>query len=179
MISKTLGLIAVMLLAGPMSANAMPITWNLQGVTFDDGGTASGSFVYDADTATYSSIDIQTTGNLAFTYTTADLLGWAPFGFSITTSSFVGGGLLELLMVSDLTNAGGLIAIGQRGPFSTPFETTYIVNVLGGGVLPNFNSPPFREITTGFVTSVPEPATLSLLGFGLFGISFMRRRKAI
>lgn len=177
--SKLMGLIAAGLLVGSMSANAMPITWNLQGVTFNDGGTASGSFVYDADTSMYSSINIQTTGSLAFTYTTADLVAQAPFGFSVATSSFVGGGLLELLTVSDLTNAGGLIAIGQRGPFFTPFETTYAVNLLGGGVLPNFNTPPFREITAGFVTSVPEPTTLSLLGLGFFGIYFMRRRKAI
>ena len=33
-------------------ASANPILWSLAGVTFDDGGTAYGSFVYDADTNT-------------------------------------------------------------------------------------------------------------------------------
>ena len=29
------------------AAHAAPVTWTLTGVTFDDGSTASGSFVYD------------------------------------------------------------------------------------------------------------------------------------
>ena len=43
------------------SAAAAPVTWTLDGVAFDDGGTASGSFVYDAATNTYSAISITTT----------------------------------------------------------------------------------------------------------------------
>src|ERR1051326_2147724 len=42
-------------------ALAIPITWNLSGVTFADGGTASGSFVYDADTNVYSFVNVTTT----------------------------------------------------------------------------------------------------------------------
>jgi hypothetical protein len=47
--------------AVPGSVSAAPVTWTLQGVTFNDGGTASGSFVYDAQTNTYSAINITTT----------------------------------------------------------------------------------------------------------------------
>ena len=39
----------------------MPLTWTISNATFSDGGTASGTFVYDADTNTYSSINITTT----------------------------------------------------------------------------------------------------------------------
>lgn len=175
--SKILGVVAMAFLAGPMSARAVPLMWNLQGVTFDDGGTATGSFVYDADTQTYSAINIQTTGNLAFTYTAGDLIGWAKSGFSVATGSFVGAGFLDLMMVSDLTDAGGTVAIGPNGVFTAPFETTYEANPLGGGVQLNYTSPPFRYISTGYVTSVPEPATFSLFGFGLLSIGFMWRRK--
>ena len=42
-------LVALMLLLGSGSAWADPVLWNLYGVTFDDGETIFGSFVYDAD----------------------------------------------------------------------------------------------------------------------------------
>ncbi len=61
----------------PSIASADGITWDLSGVTFDDGGTASGSFVYDASTNKYSSIDIITTSGTTLagaTYTSLSLL---------------------------------------------------------------------------------------------------------
>ncbi len=54
--------IAILLLAALAGiASATPVTWTLSGVAFSGGGTASGSFVYDADTNTYSSVNITTT----------------------------------------------------------------------------------------------------------------------
>ena len=44
------------------SAWAVPVTWTLHNVVFEDGATASGSFVYDADTNTYSAVNITTQG---------------------------------------------------------------------------------------------------------------------
>lgn len=44
-----------------LSASAAPVTWTLTDTTFDDGGTATGSFVYDADTNLYSHVNITTT----------------------------------------------------------------------------------------------------------------------
>jgi hypothetical protein len=49
------------------SANATPVVWYLSGVTYDDGGTASGSFTYDADTNTYSAISVSTTAGSSIT----------------------------------------------------------------------------------------------------------------
>ena len=43
------------------TALAVPIEWTLADVTFDDGGTASGSFVHEADTGVYSNVRIVTT----------------------------------------------------------------------------------------------------------------------
>jgi hypothetical protein len=42
-------------------AFALPIQWTLVGVTFSDGATAFGTFVYDADTNEYTDINITTT----------------------------------------------------------------------------------------------------------------------
>jgi hypothetical protein len=45
-------------LTGP--AAAIPVTWELENAVFSSGRTATGSFVFDPDTDTYSSIDIDT-----------------------------------------------------------------------------------------------------------------------
>jgi hypothetical protein len=47
--SKILGLLAVGLIWGPLVAQGAPVTWQLENVHFNDGGTATGSFVFDAD----------------------------------------------------------------------------------------------------------------------------------
>src|SRR5262245_57223502 len=53
-ILRFLSLLALLAAAGvPPQASASPLTWTLVGVTFSDGGTASGSFVFD-ESFTYS-----------------------------------------------------------------------------------------------------------------------------
>ena len=43
------------------SAHAVPVVWSVDGLTRADGGTVSGSFTYDADTGTYSAVNVTTT----------------------------------------------------------------------------------------------------------------------
>jgi len=165
--SRIMGLAAAALLAVSMTANAVPLTWKLQGVAFADGGTATGSFQYDAATDTYLAMNIETTGTLAFTYTIAGLRGHRPFAFDVATGESDGSGFLQFVLVSDLTDAGGTIAIGVNQYF--PWETTWS----GGNLV-----FPARDIIAGSVTAVPEPFTLSLLGLGLVGVAMTKRRKA-
>ena len=58
-----LGSVRFLFLVGllSVSASAAPLLWTLSGVTFADGGTASGSYIYDATTNTYSSVHVITT----------------------------------------------------------------------------------------------------------------------
>jgi len=57
--------VALSFLAFIAIAQAAPLQWTLTDVTFDDGGTATGSFVYDADSNTYSNIALKTTAGTA------------------------------------------------------------------------------------------------------------------
>src|SRR6185436_1870527 len=70
---------AACLLASP--AMAIPVTWTMSGVTFDDGGTASGSFVYDADT------DLISTWSLGIVAGSVSAL--PSFTYNSTTSKYV------------------------------------------------------------------------------------------
>jgi hypothetical protein len=53
--------LSVAVIALATGANATPVTYVLNGARFDDGGTASGSFTYDAVTNIYSNVNITTT----------------------------------------------------------------------------------------------------------------------
>jgi hypothetical protein len=61
---------ALFLTVSALSVVGAPVTRNLSGVTFGEGGTASGSFVFDSSTNTYSSINITTTSGSTLTGTT-------------------------------------------------------------------------------------------------------------
>ena len=62
----TPSLFAVMITLSAFQAHGLPVEWTLDNVSFDDGGTAFGSFVYDADANEYSSISVSTTAGTAF-----------------------------------------------------------------------------------------------------------------
>ena len=51
--------IGALLFSGAL--HAVPVKWELENVSFEDGATASGSFVVDIDTMTFSSVNITTT----------------------------------------------------------------------------------------------------------------------
>jgi PEP-CTERM motif len=171
----------VVLLSMPGIASADDVTWSLSGVTFFDGGTATGSFVYNADTNTVSSVDIATTAGLAFggaDYTAVDP-GFGPFPDEIV---FVTSGSL-----ADYTDTPALDLIFDPG-LLTDAGGTIGLNLLSeeapcGNAECSFGGEPFREVAAGDVTtgavSTPEPSTLLLLGAGLLGLFFVAKRKGL
>ena len=63
-LARLLPALALFVMAGmsALPAQADPIIWTLHGVTFDDGGTATGRFTYDAATNTYYDWNVSVTG---------------------------------------------------------------------------------------------------------------------
>jgi hypothetical protein len=149
---------------GPFVANALPITWTLENVTFAGGATASGSFVYDADTNQYISRDIVFSALPA----TPFLFQYPQLGFdpgeldsvNSDAADLTGVGYLALIFGSILTDAGGTVAL-SNGFEGTCSNATCLAVALG------------PTVKGGSVTTAtPEPATLALFPLGLF--AFLR-----
>lgn len=170
----------ICMLAMP-AANANLVQWTLQNVSFVGGGTATGSFVYDADTDTYSDISITTSsgsiggGSYMWPWDSlsqaTQLVIWT-YDPSSPPADLTGELYLSLTFFDALTNAGGTVNLDEINNFE------YICNTAscsGSG------SKTFRDIVYpgGSVvsTSVPVPAAVLLFGSGLLGLIGLARRK--
>ena len=157
------------LLAANLSAHATPITYTLNNVTFADGATASGSFVFDAATHLSSAYSITTTPGIltAFTWNKSDSGlyyggGAGPNNFTLITTN--GLRVFNFSFLNPFTNAGGTFAINTASTYEC------------------YNCSPFRRVTGGYVTSlaptvVPEPGTSALMLSAIGVLAFMLRRR--
>ena len=141
---------------------AGPLTWVLKDAVFADGGTATGSFVFDASTQQISSYNILTSGGdtsvfpaFLFQNGTPSNVGAdaVPDADIIVFSSNFDNGYLEdlelrLAPLSGLTDAGGVVSL----------------DLTNGYMGECFNCEPYRVFVSGEMDAAtpeptPEPAT--------------------
>jgi hypothetical protein len=148
---------AIALVGLPTSVLAVPVLWTLNGVTFTDGGTASGTFVYDADTNTDSAVNITTTNGPAMTGSTYGFVCVSPcagpgrynatslLALTVPSSSNSLAGVRELSLgfTSSLTNAGGTVSVSNQA-----IEFTCADSVC------SFSQTPSRAVSGGSIIGV-------------------------
>jgi hypothetical protein len=98
-------------------AQAAPVQWTLTDVFFSDGGAATGSFVYDADTGIFTTIDIVTTAGSDFAGASyGQVLDSDPSVLVLVQSpgpDLTSSPILQLGFQLPLTNAGGPVALAS------------------------------------------------------------------
>ena len=167
-----------------LTVYAVPITWTINDLVFDDGGTGNGSFVYNQNTGLFSDISISTTDGttlLGHSYTRLGpiFVGPAPGDPASFMSILSGTGVPTLLdtafalsFVSPLTNAGGSSALLET-------SVEYQCNTPGFCGTASGTDVKFKRfIVSGSVqATVPVPAATWLFGSGLLGLIGIARRK--
>lgn len=166
----------------PGMAFAVPVTWTLQNATFADGSTASGSFVYDADTNTVSNVNITATAGsnhaqAVFTLPHANIAVQPRQIVFQTSNTLAEGEEIIILATPQLTNSGGTITPGlnsRRANCADAACTTFLQtpqNYITGGTLLSSLPPPTIPTLTEWA--------LILLGTAMAGgalVTLQRRR---
>lgn len=165
--------LSVILLLVVGSADAAPVTWTIDSLLFDDGGTGSGTFVYDANTNSYSDISIVTTAG--------SVLGGSVYGFINPTLLSPPSANGVVLVSSNLANLTGLPAIGI-GFGAALTNTGGFISIDAGieGTCVNAgcdapNAFPVRNILSGQLSAIPIPAAVWLFASALGLLGWLRR----
>lgn len=174
------------------TAVSAPVVWQLQNVVFNDGGTAHGSFVYDADTGIMSDVAITTTNGTIPLPDGAELDendNWVPVYSIFPGSNWWSGtysvsgfdGAHRLSFYLDTVPPAVL-----EGPYSLaftlagePIDSSQAYTLLGGGESGYVNEPGlYRSVISGQITSVvPIPAAAWLFASGLGMLGWLRARE--
>jgi hypothetical protein len=179
--SRLLGLLAVGLLVGPIGANAVPVTYDFTvngGPTGPLAGvTSSGSFTFDDSIIPSGGGMLQQANlltDLAFT--------WNGIAYTESTANtglltFDSGGTLVPMFFFGNDCGAGVCGVSQG-------VNQWYFQVADEGVFFEYGVPGIVGIRDGSgsfslrQSSVPEPATLALLGIAIAALGFAHRRKA-
>ena len=172
-------LIALLLLAININVQADIINWQLNGVTFSDGGVATGNFSWDTSTSTVVSYHISVSGGntnnfIPTVYDSSDpnINGgsslFATFNYERNLPIPYPDNAIGLTDKSQYApgkpNAKRLLAMSFATVLSIPvpknlvFTGTYSPGGSNSESIECFNCNPYRKVTGGYISSVSESA---------------------
>jgi hypothetical protein len=170
--------IGLFLFALPLPAFASTILWTLDGVTFEDGGTASGTFATDSVSGAVTSFNIETTFGSILGGSTYNSLPYSPFdnfffanSFALAAPNVLGLPVINLAFLNPLTGAGtnalqvDFLLPANQVAFECSDNTCEIARYATAGS------------AIGVVEAIPEPSTWAMLILGFAGLGYLSYRR--
>jgi hypothetical protein len=161
-----------------VAASAGPILWTVSDATFTDGATLTWSFVYDADLAVFSSVNLTISGSSTPAFNVTMTVDDPAFSaaFEIEASTILPAVIgttpsLYLGLTADMTDAGGVIPTVDA--YAGICATTSCSLYEGNSILDLSSG----SISATGTSSTPEPAAISLVGSALIGLGFLARKR--
>ncbi len=170
---------ACLVTLGATIAQATPITWSLD-ATFNDGNTAYGTYVFDADLGAFLGFDITTSSGNSYGFVNNRSPGRADLFSAVATQNpLAGDAQMFLQLAESMTNAGGVIDIlpGFIWSGGSGFSWEGICTSDNCETSGASRDVAFGQVYTGSPSQVPVPATLPLLLSGLAALGLVRRRR--
>ena len=177
----TTGLLSGLFLLGMVGqAQAIPVTYNVNGI-FDDGGTLNGTVDIDTDPAVANAarigdVSLTVSDNGVFTMLTYTQVSSVVTNdndvtrLSITSGAALpAGAILRELVLNWAPELNG----GGTGPFAFDLNAPASRERFRIPGQPN----PSRILVSGSAVATPEPGTILLFGSGLLGLGLWRYRK--
>jgi len=180
---KRVGALALVGTFLSVAAQATPLVWTLDHVSYGDGTVLTGSFTFDAATTAFSGLSITTSGGSTVPSTNSWAFNTLAGGVLRNSGGVTGFAAVDAFS-ANLTGAHGLSLYSTLGPLMTDAGGTIDLSFFRLGTCVNsdcsaLTAPLVLTGTGSFTTiaAVPEPLTLGIFGAGLAGAAALRRRK--